>query len=931
MPDLKPWFEVVTPHEDIREGRLSESIFAANLWAVVSGTAPDVYLDAKAFFEKTYLTKGLQNVLGKVARALSGNADTGDRILSLQTAFGGGKTHTLLALYHAVRDSQVAAQFLPFEVPEKPVRVAVFTNHTCDVKQGRETPEGIHTNTMWGEIALQLGGVNLYQRVEPNDKAKSVPQGIFVDVLRKASPCLILLDEIADYCGVGALTERVGDSTLADQTISFIQQLTEAIQQVNGVALVATLPASHLEVANSERGQEILERLEKRFGRMGADVNPVSDDEIYEVVKRRLFEPFDTASPTQDKPFDVTSELERVADTYFRMYQQHQSDVPADATKSAYKERILRAYPFHPELIDAFHLRWGSHNDFQRTRGVLRLLANVVGDLWQKRNTETTSQPLIQPCHIRWNIDALHAALTRLWGVGYDSVVAADIIGEKANAMIMDEERGGEYLGEKIAQGIAATILLGSFGGQAERAGYSTRDIRLSISRPELNWGYIDGALLSLEERAFYLHTASAGDIGKRYWFGTKPTLTKLIVQYRGQFAGKNFDAEMEELIRDQVKSSKVGLAKWQVMVSPGVDLPEQKSLTLLVMTTDCAYSENDETSSAVQQSVMAISQKCGQKERHYRNTLLFLMPSARGISLLRQSLREQMALKEVLRDYGSQLDKEQKDDLKERLEKAERDVQEKFALVYTYIARVDGQEVVISPIPELKKMFTEQLQSAWEHIIEEEWVLQRVGTVTLQRSGLIPSEGGTRVNDAIETFLRYTDKLMITSPQAVIQGLSQACKERQIGLGVGVNPSNLQQKWCGEGTTPLSDEEGMWIIPPFEPEPTEPTPPPGPGPTPPIIGPKPPVEPKPPGEETEDGDKIRRIKITGTVPVESWSDVFRSFVNPAARMNLTKLKLGIDFDLELSEDHPLSEDDPEYKRLKEAAQQLGINLKTER
>ena len=423
MPDLKPWFEVVTPHEDIREGRLSESIFAANLWSVVRGTAPDVYLDAKAFFEKTYLTKGLQNVLGKVARALSGNADTGDRILSLQTAFGGGKTHTLLALYHAVKNPQVAAQFLPFELPEKPARVAVFTNHTCDVKQGRETPEGIHTNTMWGEIALQLGGVNLYQRVEPNDKAKSVPQGIFVDVLRAASPCLILLDEVADYCGVGALTERVGDSTLADQTISFIQQLTEAIQQVNGVALVATLPASHLEVANSERGQEILERLEKRFGRTGADVNPVSDDEIYEVVRRRLFEPFDTASPTQDKPYDGSNEPERVADTYWRMYQQHQSDVPADATKSAYRERILRAYPFHPELIDAFHLRWGSHNDFQRTRGVLRLLANIVGDLWQQRNTETTSQPLIQPCHIRWSIDALHAALTRLWGVGYDSVI----------------------------------------------------------------------------------------------------------------------------------------------------------------------------------------------------------------------------------------------------------------------------------------------------------------------------------------------------------------------------------------------------------------------------------------------------------------------------------------------------------------------------
>ena len=749
MSDLKTWFEVVTPHEDIREGRLSEAVFAANLWGVVRGAAPNVYLDAKAFFEKTYLTKGLENVLTKIARALSGDADTGDRILSLQTAFGGGKTHTLLALYHMVKTTEVAKQFLPFELPEKPARVAVFTNHTCDVTQGRETSEGIHTHTMWGEIALQLGGVELYKRVAQNDEKKRVPQGIFVDVLRAASPCLILLDEVADYC-VGALTERVVDSTLADQTISFIQQLTEAIQQVNGVALVATLPASHLEVASSELGHEILDRLEKRFGRMGADVKPVSDDEIYEVVKRRLFDPFDSSN-----------EPERVADTYWRMYQQHQNDLPADAGKSSYKERILRSYPFHPELIDAFYLRWGSHNDFQRTRGVLRLLANIVGDLWQKRNTETNSQPLIQPCHIRWSNDALHAALTRLWGVGYDSVVAADIIGEKANAMALDEERGGEYLGERIAQGIASTILLGSFGGQAERAGYSTRDIRLSVSRPELNWGYIDGALLSLEERAFYLHTASAGNLGKRYWFGTKPTLTKLIVQYRSQLARESFDGEILELTADQVKSLGIGPAltpsfrAGQVMVSPGADLPEQKSLTLLVMPVDFAYSESNDASSAVQRRVLELSLNCGRKERHYRNTLLFLIPSERGLSLLRQSLREQVALKEVLRDYGSQLDKEQKDELKLRLDKAAGDVQEKFASAYAYIARVEGQDVVISPIPNLKKTFSEQLQSALEHIVEEEWVIQKVGTVTLQRSGLIPSEGGIRVNDAIEAFLR--------------------------------------------------------------------------------------------------------------------------------------------------------------------------------
>lgn len=245
--------------------------------------------------------------------------------------------------------------------------MAAFTNRTCDATQGRQTPEGIQTRTMWGELALQLGGVDLYRRIEANDQARTAPQGLFVEILRQAAPCLILLDEVADYC-VGASAVEVGDTTLTDQTISFVQELTEAVDQVQGVALIATLPASHLEVASTEKGHEILNRLEKRFGRMGADIKPVSDDEIYEVVRRRLFESL--GDPV---------EHEKVADAYLKMYQQHRNEVPTETAQGTYKERILRAYPFHPALIEALYLRWGSHGDFQRTRGVLRLLASVVG------------------------------------------------------------------------------------------------------------------------------------------------------------------------------------------------------------------------------------------------------------------------------------------------------------------------------------------------------------------------------------------------------------------------------------------------------------------------------------------------------------------------------------------------------------------------
>lgn len=558
MNNLKPWYAVAVPHEDIRAGRLAEAVFAADLWAVVCGTAPEVYLDPEEFFRKTYLTTGLSTVLKRVAGALCGDGETGDRIISLQTSFGGGKTHTLVALWHLAKyaerlkaspHGEALRQVAGGRLPGKVKGVAVFTNQTCDATQGRQVEGGVHLRTLWGELAYQLGGKALYERVRANDESQRVPQGIFVEVLRAASPCLMLLDELADYC-VGAAAVPVGDTSLADQTISFIQQLTEAVQQVPDAVVVATLPASKYEVAQSEKGQEAFVTLEKRFQRLGADVKPVADEEIYEVVRARLFE---SIAPENDYPG-------KVAKVYQEMYAAHSGEVPAEAAKHTYREYLERAYPFHPLLIDALYTRWGSHPDLQRTRGVLRLLASIVGDLWKHRQGNTQTQHLIQPCHIRWSVDALQAALTRFWGPAYQSVAAADVTGERSNAGIFDEERGGDYRSEAIAQGMASAILLGSFGGQGGRSGFGAKDLKLACSRYGLNWNYTDGALLELENRCFYLHTTAAGSLGKRYWFGTKPTLNKLVVQYRQQNVKENFEEEiLEDLRAESQKSAPAG------------------------------------------------------------------------------------------------------------------------------------------------------------------------------------------------------------------------------------------------------------------------------------------------------------------------------------------------------------------------------------
>lgn len=933
--NLPPWYAIATPHDDIQKGRLSEAIFAANLWSVVQGTAPEIYCQPEAFFAKTYLTQGLTNALRKVGQALSGSADSGDRIISLQTSFGGGKTHVLVALWHLALNSDTILtapscadlrRILKDEIPERIRSVAVFTHQTCDATQGRITPEGVRTRTLWGELALQLGGLDLYREIEANDQARTCPQGLFESILRQAAPCLILLDELADYC-VTAAGIRVESSTLADQTISFIQQLSQAVSTTPGVAVVATLPASHLEVSGSERGQEILVALESRFGRMGADTRPVADEEISQVVRRRLFDSL--GDPTEHT---------RVIDAYLKMYQAHPNEVSAEATRPAFRQRMLEAYPFHPALIDALYLRWGSHNEFQRTRGVLRLLASIIGNLWQRRSTETQSQALIQPCHINWTIDSLSATLTRLWGAAYEAVIASDIVGDKSNSIQLDEERGGEYTRQKITQGLAATILLGSFGGQADRGGYSTKDLKLCVARPDLNWGYTDGALLEFENRAFYLQYPAAGSLGKRYWFDTRPTLVNLIVRYRQQYASNPFNDEILETLRSQVDHLRLEPATWRVIVSPNADLPEQRSLTLLVMSPETPYTENGGTTIAslqLRQNILTLSQKCGAREREYRNTLLFLLPNTRGLIRLRNAIREVTALNAVSRDYGSQLDPEQKKALVDRQETARKAVIESLGSAYAHVARIKGETIELTALSSAGKSITEHLQIVWKQLVEEEeWILRKVGRVSLQETGLIVTEGSLRLKDAVVSFLRYTDKPQIATREAVTDGLRQACKEKIIALGRGLNPHDLMERWCGEDKILDPNEEGVWIIPAFEPEPVTTPGQPGrpgggidvfpsnevPGDT--VTEPLPgDIIPVPPG------NKVSRITITGNVPTENWTEIFRCFISPGVRMNLKHLRLGIDFELVTQDGIPLDENDPALKAMIEAAKQLGLKI----
>jgi hypothetical protein len=332
----------------------------------------------------------------------------------------------------------------------------------------------------------------------------------------------------------------------------------------------------------------------------------------------------------------------------------------------------------------------------------------------------------------------------------------------------------------------------------------------------------------------------------------------------------------------------------------------------------------------------LALSQRCGGRDRLYRNTLVFLAPHPRGIHKARQAYRELAALNAIRADYGSQLDPDQESDLKKRQEAARKAAAEALGPAYSVAVRVRGQSTLEAfALNDARPLFRDHLSYVWQVLVEvAEWILRRVGNVTLQETGLIPANGGLRVKDAIEAFLRYTDKPLIATREAVTHGLEQACRDGVVGIGRGPSPEALTARYCRTSLTLDIGEEGVWIIPPF----TEALPraesAPGPvasggaaseaasGPQPLVPGPQPAIP-----AALPTASRVGRFSVQGAVPVESWSEVFRCFVAPAARLGLKTLKLNIHFEMETHPGQELDPNDPTFKAMQEAARQLGIKI----
>jgi len=544
---LKPWREVVTPHPDVASGRYQQAEFAADLWQVHLGQGSEEYQNPGEFFRRTFLTESLKRLLVGAVQRLSGTG--GDPVVQLQTNFGGGKTHSMLALYHLFSGAAAAdlagVEAVMAEAGVKALpraRRVVLVGNKISPGNPMRKPDGTLVRTLWGELAWQLGGREAYARIAADDERATNPGDALRELFVAYGPCLILIDEWVAYARqLHDAADLPGGSF--ETQFSFAQALTESAKLAGTCLLVISLPASDSVADDVEvgglRGREALDRLRNVVGRLESSWRPASAEEGFEIVRRRLFEPL--AGPEAYKQRDVT------ARAFAELYRTQAAEFPPECKTTDYERRIQAAYPIHPEVFDRLYEDWSTLVKFQRTRGVLRLMAAVIHSLWEKGD----KSPLILPSTIPVDDPRVQFELTRYLPDNWTPIIEKDVDGPSSLPLKIDGEVPN--LGKLSAtRRVARTVYLGSAptAGAAHR-GLEDRRVKLGCVMPGESPAVFGDALRRLAGQATYLYQD-----GTRYWYATQPTVTKL-AEDRAEQLKRDPDqvaAELEKRIRDAVR-----------------------------------------------------------------------------------------------------------------------------------------------------------------------------------------------------------------------------------------------------------------------------------------------------------------------------------------------------------------------------------------
>lgn len=636
---LKPWREIAEPHSDVREGKFQQAEFAADLSRVHARTANEEYQNPVLFFQRTFITEGMRLLLDSVVKRLAGKG--GDPVIQLQTAFGGGKTHTMLAVYHLAKGAAPASELQGVPpildaagVTELPkARIAVLDG--VDLLSLASKPrihDGCTVRTLWGELAWQLGGEASYEFVKEADLTGTAPgKKELADMLAASAPCVILMDELVRYVSQFEEGKTLSGGTY-DTQLSFVQALTEALKAVPTAVLLASLPFSDRE-AGSQQGVKALRALEHYFGRVQALWKPVATEEAFEIVRRRLF------TNINDK-----LAMESVCRAFADYYIANREDFPQETQDSKYFERLVHAYPIHPEVFDRLYEDWSTLDNFQRTRGVLKLMAKVIHRLWKDGNND----PLIMPGSVPlMDADTRNEAIYYL-PQGWDPVIERDVDGERSETWEI-ENKDTRFGSVQACRRTARAIFLGSAPHSVQIAsnqlvrGLELERVLLGVAQPGQQVNLYKDALRRLSDRLHYLNHAN-----NRFWLDTRPNLRREMEERKRRFQDKE---DVFPTIRERVQRSFASGVFGGIHIFTGSgDVPDDWALRLVVLPPDAAFSKSGQ--SLALERATEILKKRGDQPRFKQNRLIFVAADYDSVSRLKDHVRSYLAWRSIVGDY---------------------------------------------------------------------------------------------------------------------------------------------------------------------------------------------------------------------------------------------------------------------------------------
>lgn len=685
---LKGWREVIRPHDDVARGEFNASEFAADLHLVATGEASPEYSNPVDFFSRTYVTEGLKDLLSRALRRISGDMNASP-VVNLQTNFGGGKTHSMLALYHLFSGQPVSnypqeiqdlvAENGSIKLEDLNVKRVALVGTSLKAGSPSVKSDGTEVNTIWGELAWQLGGKEAFDIVAESDRTGTSPGDLLTKLFKEFSPAIILIDEWVAYA-----RQLVGKDDLPAGTFetqfTFAQALTEMVQGIPGVMLIVSVPASDAINAESQasgsdieiggaNGQIALDRLQNVVRRVADQWRPTSKQESFEIVRRRLFQ-----NPDAQGHADIAA----IAKKFVTLYRENHGQFPVEAEDPKYEARMVASYPIHPELFDRLYEDWSTLERFQRTRGVLSLMSAVVHELWDTGD----SSPMIMSGSIPLDEPRVNQVLTQYLDDAWKPIIDADIDGESAVSNKIDNDRPN--LGQRhITRRIARAIFMGSAPRlRSTRKGLEKQYLWLGVAMPGDAIGNFGSAIDLMSQRSTYFFEEQG-----HYWFDTQASASKTAKDYADRMRDEPEKVWQEIVERLQGESQKRGIFGG-IHIAPlsSGDVPDAESVRLVVVHPKYGFSKKTGESSSAVDFIRQVIETKGGTQRIHRNTLVFAVGDSERLESLEEAVRQFLGWQLVARNYESlNLNAQQKKQADEWVKRTNEAVTDKISDAYSW------------------------------------------------------------------------------------------------------------------------------------------------------------------------------------------------------------------------------------------------------